>query len=282
LRALVAIVLSALLGTCSSPPPLLDRILRSGELTVVTRNTPAAFYYGADEPRGIEYELARGFAARLGVRLKLVTADEFHEVFPDVAEGRAHIGAAGLTINAARRERVEFGPAYQTVQPQLIYRMGTPRPKSIGELNGARLEVLAGSSNVALLENARRRVPYLQWVERRAMSAEPLIRSVARGETDYAIVNSNEFSLLRNYYPEAQVAFDLGETREIGWALPKGAADLREAVDGYFAELKSTGELERILDRYYYGSRNFDFVGSRAFVRHLNSREPTKSKLREP
>ena len=34
---------------------------------MVTRNTPAAFYYGADEPRGIEYELARGYAEKLGV-----------------------------------------------------------------------------------------------------------------------------------------------------------------------------------------------------------------------
>ena len=51
LRILAAIALSVLLSTCSSPPSVLDRILRSGELRVVTRNTPAAFYYGADEPR---------------------------------------------------------------------------------------------------------------------------------------------------------------------------------------------------------------------------------------
>ena len=66
MRALAAVVLSFSLGTCSSPPPLLDRILASGELRVVTRNTPAAFYYGADEPRGIEYELARGAVEKDG------------------------------------------------------------------------------------------------------------------------------------------------------------------------------------------------------------------------
>jgi membrane-bound lytic murein transglycosylase F len=76
LRAFVATVLSFLLGTCSSPPPLFDRILESGEITVVTRNTPAAFYYGADEPRGIEYELARGYAQRLGVGLRIHTAHQ--------------------------------------------------------------------------------------------------------------------------------------------------------------------------------------------------------------
>ena len=79
MRGLIAIVMGAMLATCSSPPSLLERIVRSGELAIVTRNTPAAFYYGADEPRGIEYELARGYAERLGVRLRIYIADQ---VFP--------------------------------------------------------------------------------------------------------------------------------------------------------------------------------------------------------
>jgi membrane-bound lytic murein transglycosylase F len=106
------------------------------------------------------------------------------------------------------------------------------------------------------------------------MSAEALIRRVARGDTDYAIINSNEFSLLRHYYPEARVAFDLGPTSQVAWALPRGDDSLRESVAAYFAEIEATGELQQILDRYYYASRDFDFVGSRAFVRHLNSRFP--------
>ena len=83
---LAAIVLGAMLSTCSSPPSVLERILRSGELRVVTRNTPAAFYYGADEPRGIEYELARGYAEKLGVSLRIYIDDQ---VFPDLVSGKA-------------------------------------------------------------------------------------------------------------------------------------------------------------------------------------------------
>ena len=105
---LAAIVLGAMLSTCSSPPSALERILRSGELRVVTRNTPAAFYYGADEPRGIEYELARRYAEKLGVSLRIYIDDQ---VFPDLASGKAQIGAASLTIADARRDSVTFGPA---------------------------------------------------------------------------------------------------------------------------------------------------------------------------
>ena len=281
MRAFAAILLSILLGSCSSPPSLLERIVRLGELRVVTQNSPATFYYGAEEARGIEFELARGFANRLGVSLRLYTADEFHKVYPDILEGNAHIGAAGLTVTTPLEELVTFGPAYQSVQAQVIYRMGTRMPKSIADLPGGNLDVLEGSSHVDLLEEARREVPALDWHEVRAMSAEALIRRVARGDTDYAIINSNEFSLLRHYYPEARVAFDLGSTSHVAWALPKGDDSLRESVAAYFAEIEATGELQQILDRYYYASRDFDFVGSRAFVRHLNSRFPRYQQLFE-
>ena len=124
---LAAIALGIMLSTCSSPPSLLERILRTGELKVVTRNTPAAFYYGADEPRGIEYELARGYAEKLGVSLRIYIDDD---VFPDLVSGKAQIGAASLTIAETRRDSVTFGPGYQEIEPLIIYRSGTPRPAS--------------------------------------------------------------------------------------------------------------------------------------------------------
>jgi membrane-bound lytic murein transglycosylase F len=270
LRALAVVVLSVLLGTCSSPPSVLDRILLSGELRVVTRNSPAAFYYGADEPRGIEYELARGFAERLGVGLRIYIADQ---VYPDLASGKAQIAAASLTVADARRDTIAFGPAYQDIQPQLIYRRGGKRPRTVSDLVGTRLEVGADSSHAALLSDLRAEEPLLTWIEDQA-SAEELIRRVAEGEIDYTIADSHLFELLRHFYPDLRVAFGLGPQAQVAWALPRGADTLRESIAAYFAEIQATGELQAILDRYYFASREFDYVGSRAFVRHATTRLP--------
>ena len=162
MRGLAAVVLSLLLGTCSSPPSVLDQILRSGELRVVTRNTPAAFYYGADEPRGIEYELAKGFADRLGVGLRIYIAEQ---VLPDLTAGKAHVAAASLTVGDAFRDTVAFGPAYQDIQPQVIYRRGTKRPTRVADLRNGRLEVPSGSPHAALLGTLRAEEPLLTWIE---------------------------------------------------------------------------------------------------------------------
>src|SRR5690606_31664278 len=111
--------LSTLLGSCSSPPSLLDQIMSLGELRVVTSNSPTTFYYGTDEPRGVEYELAKGFAAKLGVDLRILVEDRFMELVPDVSRRKAHIGAAALTVTDDRKELVNFGPAYQNVLQQV-------------------------------------------------------------------------------------------------------------------------------------------------------------------
>jgi membrane-bound lytic murein transglycosylase F len=273
-RVVFAVVCSAVLGSCTPDLPLIDQIRLLGELRVVTRNAPTTFYYGATERYGVEYELARAFADHLGVRLRLKTVDRIEPIIPAITDQQAHIAAAGLTITDQRQNAVTFGPGYQTVSAQLIYRMGSKRPRSLNDVAGRTLEVQAGSRHVGILDRARDASPGLSWAEYRAASGEALMRRVADGTIDYAVVNSNEFDLLRHYYPEVRVAFDVEPRAELAWALPPDATDLRQAVSAFFAEIEATGRLQEILDRYYVAQRDLDFVGSRAFVRHLNQRLP--------
>jgi membrane-bound lytic murein transglycosylase F len=251
---------------------LLERILSDGKLRVITLRSPATYYADEGESKGLEHELAARFAKHLGVELELYPADNYRELFTAVAKGQAHIAAAGLSRSVWQDEAVAFGPVYQTLRAHVIYRRGTKRPRAVVDLAGATIEVSEASAHVALLEHMRGTVHNLRWSEDGA-SAEAMMRNVARGEVAYTIVNSNEFNLLRHYYPEAAVAFDLGAD-EVAWALPKDAEDLREQVATYFAEIAATGELEQMLDRNDHPVEDFDFVGSRAFVRHLGSRFP--------
>ena len=80
--------------------------------------------------------------------------------------------------------------------------------------------------------------------------------------------------MLRHFYPDLRVAFSLRRENQVAWALPRGEDSLRESIASYFAEIEATGELDKILDRYYFASREFDYVGSRAFITHVNTRLP--------
>ena len=98
MKVALAIIATLLLGTCSQPPTVLEQIIRSGELRVVTRNLPSAYYLGAAGPQGPEFDLANRFAAELGVRaVHLFRAERGGRHARTRNRRRAHIAAAGLT-----------------------------------------------------------------------------------------------------------------------------------------------------------------------------------------
>src|SRR5258708_35473404 len=83
-----------LLSTCAPVPSLIDQIRTLGELRVVTRNGPLAYYRGPDDmPEGPEYDLARRFADELGVKLKITAVGSCGGNFAYLPPAGAHYGA---------------------------------------------------------------------------------------------------------------------------------------------------------------------------------------------
>src|SRR5687768_7944089 len=147
-----AILLAALmLGTCSRMPGALEQIAREGAIRVVTRNSPLACYEGAAGLEGPECELARGFAARLGVRLELTFAKTAAGALAAISRNRAHVAAAGLVAGEAQGEGPRFGPVFQRIDQHVVYRVQDPLPKSPADLVGRRIVVLRNSGHAASL-----------------------------------------------------------------------------------------------------------------------------------
>ena len=100
MRLMLIAVLAALIGTCSSPPSMLEQVIQLGELRVVTRDAPTTYFITPEGPAGPEYDLVRGFAESLGVTLVIETVENISEILPRVNEGHAHMAAAGLSMKA--------------------------------------------------------------------------------------------------------------------------------------------------------------------------------------
>ncbi|MGH8338096.1 MAG: transporter substrate-binding domain-containing protein, partial [Gammaproteobacteria bacterium] len=151
-KVVISVSAVALLGTCSPLPSLIDQIKALGELRMVTRTGPLAYYRGlGDVPRGPEYELARGFADQLGVKLKITPVHTYAEIYAALTSGHAQLAAAGLKIPSQKIPGIEFGPAYQRVTEHLVYRRGAARPNSLAEIGNSDLEIAAGSAHAKTL-----------------------------------------------------------------------------------------------------------------------------------
>jgi peptidoglycan lytic transglycosylase F len=272
---MLIIVVAALISTCSSTPPLLDQVLETGELRVVTRDSPTAYVHGRDGPSGPEYDLVRAFADYLGVDLVIETVQSVSEVVPYLAAGKAQLAAAGLSITDSRREYVNFGHPYQLVDMHLIYKLGTGKPRSIDDVIGRSIEVVAGTSHADMLASLQQVYPDLEWTENADVEVADLLAKVADGGVDFTIADSTEFDIQRHFYPDLRVALDLEIGDPLAWAFPKGSGDsLLGAADDFLISIDRAGLLARINDRYYGHTGEFDYVGTRNFIRHYESRLP--------
>ena len=268
-------LLLLMVTACTDQPSTLDQIKQKGELVVVTRNSPTTYFEGPYGPTGLEYDLVSLFADYLGVNLKLVTTTNFNAILPMVARRDAHLAAAGLTITEARKSRVRFGPSYQSITEQLVYRAGESIPQSPGDLVNSNLEVIAGSSHAERLSNLLKYYPNLTWHENDEAESEELLSYVWEKKIDYTIADSNEVALNQRYYPELRVGFNVSKPQQLAWAFPKGSDNslYNEAVK-FFALIKQNGELDQIMDRYYGHVQDFDYVGTRLFMKHVDERLP--------
>ena len=267
--------MASLIATCSPPTSTLDQVLELGELRVVTRNSPTAYFVGPEGPAGPEYDLVHGLANQLGVTLVIETVDNVSEIMPYLTDGGAHMAAAGLSSTESRREHLDFGHPYNTVDMHLIYKLGTGKPRSIEEVIGRSVEVVASSSHSEMMHALGVAHPDLEWSENTEDEVADLLKKVVLGEVEFTIADSTEFGIQRHFYPDLRIALDLKIADPIAWAFPKQEDDsLLEAADAYLIRANRAGVLAQVNDRYFGHTEKFDYVGTRAFIRHFKTRLP--------
>jgi membrane-bound lytic murein transglycosylase F len=253
----------------------LDQVLETGELRVVTRDSPTAYTISPDGPSGPEFDLVQAFADELGVALVIEPVASISEILPKILSGEAHMAAAGLSITDTRREYLNFGHPYESVDVHLIYKLGTGKPRSVDDILDRSIEVMASSSHVDLLASIQTSYPALQWTENADVEVAELLSKVAMGEIDLTVADSPDFNIQRHFYPDLRVALDLDISDPIAWGFPKETADtLLARADDFLIKADRAGILAQVHDRYYGYTKKFDYVGTRNFIRHFENRLP--------
>jgi len=263
----------------------LHRVFERGALRVATLNSPTTYYEGPDgEPRGLEYDLASAFAEQLGVELELVVVDSYADVIPLVLGGEVDFATAGLAVSHDERVPLRYSSSYQSVEMQLVERQGKGDrdPHSITDLIDLQLEVVAGGSASRTLHELRQRYPYppLAVDEREGINAEELLERVDRGEAGYAVVSSSAMQVLQHVFPELRVAFALPQKRHLAWGFQRiDDTSLFRLANEFIDGIRANGRLTRLIERYYGHVREFDYAGTRLYMKRIEERLPRYREL---
>lgn len=247
---LSAVLVLCLTGCAPAPIPAPEN---SGELVVVTRNSPTTYYLNAkSEAVGFEHDLVMQFAEKQGWKVRFVLAETLPELFEIMKKGQAHIAAAGLSATEGRRISHRFGPTYGQVMEWVVCRQARQLPKTPAELAGLRLEVVAQSSHVESLRLLKRRQADLAWVEMNVPNSEELLERVELGLSDCAVADSDSFDIARNFHPLLARTFALGNSQPQAWMVgQRMGLKFSRQVMRYFQESEKSGDLVRLRERYF-------------------------------
>ncbi|WP_231730936.1 membrane-bound lytic murein transglycosylase MltF [Lacimicrobium alkaliphilum] len=282
-QAILLITLSLCLTSCQPQrkPNVLQQVTDSGVLKVGTQYGLTTYYTGPNGPEGFEYELVKGFADYLGVRLEVYPYFSLSQAFSQVQKQQIQLLAAGLSVTPQRSADFKFGPPYQYVSQKLIFKQGEVRPRGPEDLTGEMI-VVAGSNHTDTLKGLQQKLPALDWQETNEMDNEELMEAVLREEYDYTVADSNILAIMRRRHPELSIGFTLQEPQRVAWAMSKEQDDsLLAAMLDYFGSLYEDGRLAALEDKYFGHIRQFNYVDTRLFIKAAEQTLPKYQPLFE-
>jgi len=251
----------------------LEKIKKTGVITVLTRNNAHCYYTYRDDPWGFEYDLAKSFSDYLGVELNMITPS-WEGLTKALNSGEGDFVAASLSISQSREKHLDFSDEYLTVQQQIILHKTNHRIKKLEDLNGKTIHVRRGTSYEDRLNELKEQGLDIRIRLYDDIPTEELIRMVAEKEIEITVADSNIGLLNRRYYPDVKIALPIEEPQSLGWAVRKGEKALLKEINKFFMNIKEDGTFAKIFEKYYANVEIFDYVDLKKFHIRLKTRLP--------
>ncbi len=135
----------------------LDRVRRTGIVTdvLITQYPPFGFIDAENQVAGFDVDVARAFAARLGVKLKIETPS-WESIVSGRWQGRWDLCICSMTPTAERAAVLGFPVEYYASPTVLVVHKDETRIKSVADISGKRVGVGMGSSFEKYLDHTLR------------------------------------------------------------------------------------------------------------------------------
>ena len=258
-------------------------IQERGELRVSTLSSPLIYDDINGKTIGLDYELAQLFADYMGVKLKVTVRQNINQLFDDLDHNRADILAAGLVYNSERSKNYQPGPTYYSVSQQVVYRVGSLRPRSLADITEQQLTIAPGHVVIDdLRELKEKKYPNLSWKVDTKLGTNALLEQVKDKKLAYTIADSVAISLFQRVHPEIAVALDVTDEQPVTWFTQlDDDQTVSAAMLDFFNSINEDGTLARLEEKYLGHGDDFDYVDTRTFLRAVDSVLPDLQPLFE-
>jgi membrane-bound lytic murein transglycosylase F len=247
-----------------------EDIVRRGKLIALVDENATSFYIYKGRPMGMDYELLRELADRMGVRLEIRKEPNLEKAFEALNMGDADILAYGLHTTDIRNRKMAFTTGMGKSRQMLVQR----KPENWRTMGAAQIEAKLIRNIVALggkTVSVRKASAHAQRIRKLSeeigteiglremsgiFSTEQLVQKVANSEIDFTIVDEHEAELLNVLYPNLDFSTALSAPMETAWAIRHNAPELQVELNIYIQEVTQSGKYASLFQRYFKNSFN--------------------------
>jgi cystine transport system substrate-binding protein len=227
---------------------LLDQVKQRGTLRIGLEGTFPPFDSKAanGELVGYDVDIAKAVAAKLGVKPEFITT-EWSGIIAGLQAGKFDVIVNQVGVTDARKQTLDFSPAYTYSAAQLIQRKDDTRQfNSLDDLKGHKLGVGLGTNYMDMAKS----VPGIDVVT--YPGAPEYLRDLAAGRIDAAL---NDRLMLAYLLKNSQLPLRTGATVGAGnpSAIPfkKGNPKFAKAIDDAMTQLEADGTFTKISDKWF-------------------------------
>jgi len=227
-------------------------------LRLITPNSPATYFLWRGRLMGFEYELARRFARREGMRLEVIVPRRGQDMLGMLARGEGDLVGAALTEDRLVRNGVASSRPYNFVSQVVVARSGENGLSDIDDLAHRTVHVRHDSTQWRTLRELRAGgIPLSLQVAPERLEPEEIIGLVADGTYDLTVADSHVLDIELRWRDGVDAAFPLGEPMANHWAVRDANPELLAAIDAFFDQ-EYRGEFYNVIySRYFKYPKKF-------------------------
>lgn len=227
----------------ATAPSAAETKAAGGKLIMATNaEFPPYEFHDGGEIVGIDVEIAKAIGAKIGMEVE-VEDIAFDSIIPEIISGKADMGLAGMTVTEDRMKNVDFSDTYAKASQVIIVTEGsqiaTPddlEGKTIGVQLGTTGDIYASDIKDATLER------YNKGFE--------AVQALAQNKIDAIVIDGEPAKVFVAANAGLKILDEAFTVEEYAIAVKKGNTELLDQINGALKELKDSGELQKIVDKY--------------------------------
>jgi polar amino acid transport system substrate-binding protein len=243
--ALIAFVFVATLAPPPAVAQTIDEILQRKKIVIAidTTNPPFSSMGKDGQPEGYEPDVCRLLGKYLGVEVELVSATPQNRI-AYLLTSRVDLMMIGIT--SERAKSVWFSNPYATDGAVLVG-LASLNVKTLADLSGKRIGIPRGAMQDIVLSQVAPKDANIMRFDDQTTGVQALLS----GQVDMAGVGMLYYQLLNRDHPGKQYETKLVlRPLHFGIGMRRGQIDLLRWVNTFIYDIKKTGELEAISQKW--------------------------------